>query len=129
MEVKYNGSIICLLSAQLFLIASLFNLFYCKNYIDAIVIFLLYITSILYHYNGDKFFRKIDIMVTRFAILTCIITSLFYKNILPSIFTLFVIFFYYMNFSSSPTYHALSIHLIGFFGFLALYYNKNNNNK
>lgn len=129
MEVKYTGSLICLLSAHLFLLASLFNLFYCKNYIESIAILFLYFTSLLYHYNGDiKFFRKIDIIVTRFTILLCIITSLFYKNILPTIFTLFVIFFYYMNFSNSPTYHALNIHLIGFFGFLALYYNKNNKN-
>lgn len=84
MEVKYTGSLICLLSAHLFLLASLFNLFYCKNYIESIAILFLYFTSLLYHSNGDlKYFRKIDIIVTRFTILLCIITSLFYKNILP----------------------------------------------
>ena len=48
---KYNGSNICILSSQLFLLASLFN-YYHNNIIESTSIFILYIPSIIYHYNG-----------------------------------------------------------------------------
>ena len=122
-KIDYNGSLICLISSHLFLIAALFNLIYCKNYIEGVLIYFIYITSIFYHYNGNKYMRNIDILTIRITCLVCLITSLIKQNILPALIGIFVIFFYYINLSNHPLYHALTVHLIGFFSFIALYFN------
>jgi hypothetical protein len=122
-KIYYAGSTICIISSQLFLLASLYNLFYCKKFIESLIILTLYYTSILYHYDGNKYMRYIDILVTRITIIICIIISILKKNILPIIFTLFVAIFYYIKLSSHPLYHSLTVHLPGFIGFITLYYN------
>jgi hypothetical protein len=62
--------------------------------------------------------RKIDMFITKFVILLCIMFSIFYNNIYPSIFTGFIMIEYNPN--KSNMYHAIFVHIPGFCGFIAL---------
>lgn len=107
----------CVLSSQLFLFAALFN--YNNNYVyPPYIIFSLYLSSILYHSTGNLVLRTIDILITRLTIIFCIIISINERNIYPSIFTGLVIMFYRPN--KSNLYHAIFVHIPGFFGFISL---------
>ncbi len=108
---------ICCVSSQLFLIASIINYNY-ENYWCSYYIFLMYMSSILYHSTGNIVIRKIDIFVTKFVILLCIMFSICYNNIYPSLFTGFIMIAY--NPKKSNMYHAIFVHIPGFCGFVAL---------
>jgi len=126
----YSGSYICLCSAHLFLLASIFN-YNWGNYFESIFIFALYFTSLIYHSKPKPNNKILDETVSRIAIGVSIATSLYNSNILPTIFTTLVMYMYYhspnftINTYISNIYHAICIHLIGFLGFIALYYNVN----
>jgi hypothetical protein len=135
----YNGSNICIASSHLFLLASLFN-YYHDNIIECISIFTLYITSIIYHYNGEKNififnmfnldYKLIDVYCCRLVICICMIFSLIKYNICPTLATIFISIMYYYKISYTNILHSILIHLPGAFGFFAIYYNTyyNNNN-
>ena len=139
---KYKGSNICFLSSHLFLLASLFN-YYHNNIIESISIFILYITSIIYHYNGEKTvdinlinnynniniklnYKTIDVYCCRIVISICILLSLTKYNIYPTLATLFISIMYFYEISNTNTLHSILIHLPGTLGFLAIYNNYNN---
>jgi hypothetical protein len=121
----YEGSTICLLSSQLFLLASLFHYFHCDNILETILIFSGYLTSICYHYNGNATMRLIDIWIIRIGASVCNTNSIMYNNYLPGLFTSICAFFYYMRYSSSNLYHALCVHVPAFLSFITMYFNKN----
>ena len=87
----YSGSRLCILSSHLFLLASLFN-YYHNNIIECISIFILYITSIFYHNNGESNinYKIVDEYCCRIVIIICILLSLPKYNIYPTIATLFI---------------------------------------
>ncbi len=126
----YKGSKICVLSSQLFLIASLFNYFW-GNYIESSLIFLLFMTSVSYHKKPIPLYKIIDEFMVKFSIFISIVISLYNYNILPTISTIIITYAYY----NSPDckkpctlcnlYHAVFVHFIGFLGFISIYYNKN----
>jgi hypothetical protein len=130
---KYNGSTIGVLSSHLFLLASLFNYYY-NNIIECISIFILYITSIFYHYNGENNnslninYKIIDEYCCRIVILICIILSLPKYNIYPTLATLFISIMYYNKINYTNILHSILIHLPGTLGFFSIYYNYNNHN-
>lgn len=134
-EKQYNGSNICIISSHLFLLASIFN-YYHNNIIECFSIFSLYITSIIYHYNGEKYmnivnnftldYKQIDVYCCRIVISICIILSLMKYNIYPALATLFISIMYYYKISYTNTLHSILIHLPGALGFFALYYNNIN---
>ena len=131
----YNGSTICFISSHLFLLASLFN-YYHNNIIECTSIFILYITSILYHTNGHTNetninifnYKLIDEYSCRIVISICIILSLSKYNFYPTVATLFIAIMYYYKIAYTNTLHAILIHLPGSFGFFALCYDNSNNN-
>ena len=146
----YKGSNICILSSHLFLLASIFN-YYHNNIIESISIFILYITSIIYHYNGDKTVtinininvnvinnytynhnhnhniklncKKIDVYCCRIVISICILLSLINYNIYPTLATLFISIMYFYEIAHTNILHAILIHLPGALGFFAIYNN------
>jgi hypothetical protein len=126
----YTGSKICVLSSQLFLIASLLNYIW-GNYIESITIFFLYISSFYYHKNPTPINKAIDKFMVKNAILVTVIISLYNYNIFPFISTVTLSYMYYIrsNCKKSCTicnlYHAIFIHFIAFLGFISIYYNKN----
>ena len=127
---KYYGSYICLLSSQLFLLASLFN-YYHNNIIECISIFTLYITSIFYHNNGENNqnminYKTIDIYCCRIVVFICGILSLYKYNIYPAFATLFIAIIYYYEIAYTNILHSILIHVPGSLGFFAIYYNYNN---
>jgi hypothetical protein len=129
---KYYGSYICLVSSHLFLLASLFN-YYHNNIIECISIFILYITSIFYHNNGEHNlnridYKTIDIYCCRIVIFICGILSLINYNIYPTLATLFISIMYYYDIAYTNILHAILIHLPGAVGFFTIYYNNYNNN-
>ena len=132
---KYNGSNICVLSSHLFLLASLFN-YYQNNIIESISIFILYITSIIYHYNGEKTvninainnnikvnYRIIDVYCCRIVIVICILLSLINYNIYPTLATLFISIMYFYEIAYTNILHSMLIHLPGALGFFSIYNN------
>lgn len=139
---KYIGSNICILSSHLFLLASLFN-YYHNNIIESISIFILYITSIIYHYNGEKTitinlinnhnyniniklklnYKTIDVYCCRIVISICILLSLINYNIYPTLATLFISIMYFYEVAYTNILHAILIHLPGSLGFFAIYNN------
>ena len=124
---KYHGSNICIVSSHLFLLASLFN-FYNNNIIECICIFLLYITSIFYHNNGESNlntlnYKMIDIYCCRIVVFVCGILSLSKYNIYPTLATLFIAIIYYYEIAYTNILHSILIHLPGSFGFFFIYYN------
>lgn len=124
---KYYGSYICLVSSHLFLLASLFN-YYHNNIIECISIFLLYITSIFYHNNGESNlnminYKTIDIYCCRIVVVVCGILSLSKYNIYPAFATLFIAIIYYYQIAYTNILHAILIHLPGAVGFFSIYYN------
>lgn len=128
---KYYGSYICLVSSHLFLLASLFN-YYHNNIIECISIFILYITSIFYHNNGENNlnminYKIIDIYCCRIVILICGILSLINYNIYPTLATLFISIMYYYEIAYTNILHSILIHLPGALGFFAIYFNNYNN--
>lgn len=78
----YNGSKICFITAQLFLIAGFYNIYH-RNIFIGVLILMLYISSSIYHYNGDKTAKKMDIFLIYFTSSICILISLYNKNIVP----------------------------------------------
>ena len=80
----YVGSYICMLSSHCFLFASIYN-FTWKNYIECIMIFCVYVSSINYHTVPTPRSKIIDEFFVRFMLLLGVIISLFYKilNLLP----------------------------------------------
>jgi hypothetical protein len=84
-EKIYNGSKICLLSAQLFLIAGIYNIYH-KNIIIGFLLLLLYISSSIYHYNGNHTAKNIDIVVVYISSCICILISLYNRNLIPLFF-------------------------------------------
>ena len=126
----YNGSKICVLSSNLFLIASLFN-FIWSNYIECSLIFLLFMTSVSYHKNPSPLYKIIDEFMVKFTIFICVVLSLYNCNILPTISTILIFYTYYnrpnchMSCTSCNLYHAIFVHFIGFLGFMSIFYNKN----
>ena len=126
---KYNGSNIGILSSHLFLLASLFN-YYHNNIIECISIFILYITSIFYHNNGESNinYKIVDEYCCRIVIIICILLSLPKYNIYPTIATLFISIMYYNNLNYTNILHSILIHLPGSLGFFSIYYNYNFSN-
>ena len=144
----YKGSNICILSSHLFLLASLFN-YYHNNIIESISIFMLYITSIIYHYNGEKTvninllnnynyndnhnhnhiiklnlnYKTLDVYCCRIVISICILLSLINYNIYPTLATLFISIMYFYEIAHTNILHAILIHLPGALGFFAIYNN------
>ena len=139
---KYNGSNICILSSQLFLLASLFN-YYHNNIIESTSIFILYITSIIYHYNGEKTIyinlinnniiklnyktKTIDVYCCRFVIFICMILSLINYNIYPTLATLFISIIYFYELAYTDILHSILIHIPATLGLFSIYNNTNNN--
>ena len=126
----YEGSYICVLSAQLFLVAAICNYNWC-NYFESSIIFLVYITSIYYHKNPTILNKVIDEYMARITVLVSISSSLYYYNIFPSIFTSTMAYMYFnapkfqMNSHISNLYHAICVHIPCFLGLMSLYYNTN----
>lgn len=140
---KYNGSNICILSSHLFLLASLFN-YYHNNTIESISIFILYITSFIYHYNGEKTIniinnnniklnykpKIIDLYCCCSISLICILLSLknynttLNYNLYPTFFILFISIMYYYGIAHTNILHAILIHLPG--SLACFIYNINN---
>jgi len=125
----YKGSKICLLSSQLFLIASLFNCIW-ENYVESFSIFAMYMTSINYHKKPTPINKFVDECMVKFAIFVCIVISLYNYNICPTISTLLISYYYYnrpeckIACSICNIYHSLFVHYIGFLGFISIYFNK-----
>ena len=136
-EKTYNGSNICLLSSHLFLLSSLFN-YYHNNIIESFSIFSLYITSIFYHYYGEKTaclfnmfnidYKLLDVYCCHIVIFICSILSLMKYNMYPTLATIFIIIMYNNKISYTNTLHAILVHLPGALGFISIYYNNTNNN-
>ena len=126
----YEGSYICVLSGQLFLVAAICNYNWC-NYFESSIIFLVYITSTYYHKNPTILNKVIDEYMARITVLVSISSSLYYYNIFPSIFTSTMAYMYFnapkfqMNSHISNLYHAICVHIPCFFGLMSLYYNTN----
>jgi hypothetical protein len=126
----YKGSYICVLSAQLFLVAAICNYNWC-NYFESSIIFLVYITSIYYHKNPTILNKIIDEYMARITVIVSISSSLYYYNIFPSIFTSIMAYMYFnapkfqMNSHISNLYHALCVHIPCFLGLMSLIYNTN----
>lgn len=126
----YNGSKICVLSSQLFLIASLFNYMW-GNYIESSLIFLLFMTSVSYHKKPIPLYKNMDDFMVKFSIFISIVISLYNYNIFPTISTVIITYAYYnrpdckIPCSICNIYHAIFVHFIGFLGFMSIYYNKN----
>ena len=126
---KYEGSKICIVSSQLFLIASLFN---CTlgNYIESFAIFALYMTSASYHKKPTYANKIMDGYMVNFSIFISIVISLYHYNVFPTLATIILATAYYNkpdckdNCSHCNLYHAVCVHFIGFLGFIAIYYNK-----
>ena len=78
----------------------------------------MYISSTIYHSTGNMVIRKIDMFITKLAILLCIMISICNKNIYPSLFTGFIMTAYNPN--KSNMYHVIFVHIPGFCGFIAL---------
>jgi len=108
---------ICCVSSQLFLIASIINYNY-ENYWCSYYISLMYVSSTIYHSTGNMTIRKIDIFITKFVILLCIMFSIKYNNIYPSFCTGFIMIVY--NLKKSNMYHAIFVHIPAFCGFISL---------
>jgi len=124
---KYCGSYICILSAQLFLLASICN-FYWKNYIECIIIFIMYISSVNYHIIPTLQNKAIDEFLVKINMSIGIIISLYYYNVLPTLCAMLIIYMYYleirkfrfvMNSIKSNIYHSIFIHFIAFLGFMS----------
>jgi hypothetical protein len=113
----YKLNNFCVLTSQLFLLASIFN-YYNNYFYSSYSIFSLYCTSVLYHTTNNILFRKIDVFITKLTIFLCIIISINDKNIYPSLFTSFIIISYNRN--KSHLYHSLLVHIPGFLGFISL---------
>jgi hypothetical protein len=129
---KYYGSYICLISSHLFLLASLFN-YYHNNIIECISIFILYITSIFYHNNGEHNlnminYKTIDIYCCRIVVVICGVLSLYKYNIYPAFATLFISIMYYYEIAYTNILHSILIHLPGAVGLFAIYYNNYTSN-
>jgi len=126
----YKGSYICVFSAQLFLIAAICNFTWC-NYLESSIIFLVYITSIYYHKNPTYINKVIDEYMARITVVVSISSSLYYYNILPSIFTSIMAYMYFnapkfkINSYISNLYHAICVHIPCFLGLMSLFYNTN----
>lgn len=142
----YNGSKICVLSSQLFLIAGIYNIYY-KNINLGILILLLYFSSTIYHSDGNELARNIDLFVVFIIIFVAIYWSYKYKNKFPVIMLLIVGIIYVNNNNHilqllknkskhnlrddeyhiyDYIYHSI-IHIIAFISFLVLVKIKNNN--
>jgi hypothetical protein len=138
----YNGSKICFVTSQLFLIAGLYNIYH-KNIFIGVLILMLYISSSIYHYNGDKNAQKMDIFLIYFTGSLCILISLYNKNIIPLLILIVTGLLYKHNNNSilqkikkeykykthdneyhifDNLYHTL-VHLTAFIGTLTLIYN------
>jgi len=126
----YKGSYICVFSAQLFLIAAICNFTWC-NYLESSIIFLVYIISIYYHNKPTCINKIIDEYMARITVVVSILSSLYYYNILPSIFTSIMAYMYFnspkfqINSYISNIYHAICVHIPCFLGLISLYYNTN----
>jgi hypothetical protein len=120
-ETDYDGSKICLLSSQLFLIAAIYHIYYTKNYIVATGIILVYLTSCLYHGTGKG--RKLD-MCSNISMMI-LFSIVLYKNnnTLPLVFCFMSVIGYCYNKKINDKnrqyyYHCLFVHIpvvIGFF--------------
>ena len=124
---NYVGSRICVLSSQLFLVASIYK-FKWGNYIECISIFLLYLSSIMYHKKPTHKNKKLDEFFVKINICTSIIISLFQYNIIPPICIIILSYMYYLNEKRiklkinsilSNLYHAIFIHFVAFIGFMS----------
>ena len=126
----YTGSKICMLSTQLFLIASLHN-FNWGNYIESVTIYFLYITSWYYHSNPTPINKAIDEFMVKTTIIVTVVISLYNYNILPFVCTIILSYMYYKRpdykipCTICNLYHASCVHFIAFLGFISIYYNKN----
>ena len=141
-EKIYNGSKICLITSQLFLIAGIYNIYH-KNFLLGILIILLSIASSLYHYDGNKKAKQFDIFMIYFTGSVCILISLYNKNIIPLLILIIAGFLYKNNNNiflqklkdkskiKTPNnethlydniYHIF-VHLTAFIGTLTLIYN------
>ena len=137
----YNGSKICFITSHLFLIAGLYNIYH-KNIFLGVLLIMVYISSCIYHYDGDELAKKMDIFMVYFACSICILLSLYNRNIVPLIILVIAGTLYKHNNNfilillknkleiSSHTeydiidniYHSI-IHIIAFLGSLTLIYN------
>jgi hypothetical protein len=137
----YNGSKICFITSHLFLIAGLYNIYH-KNIFLGVLLVMVYISSCIYHYDGDELAKKMDIFMVYFACSICILLSLYNRNIVPLIILVIAGTLYKHNNNfilillknkleiSSHTeydiidniYHSI-IHIIAFLGSLTLIYN------
>jgi hypothetical protein len=138
----YKGSKICFATSHLFLIAGLYNIYH-KNILIGVLLLMLYISSCMYHYNGDNLAKKMDIFIIYFATSICIMISLYNRNLVPLVILIITGILYKYNNNSflkyfksqsqiktpineyhifDNLYHTL-IHLTGFIGTLTLIYN------
>ncbi len=103
---------------------------------------MVYISSCIYHYDGDELAKKMDIFMVYFGCSICILLSLYNRNIVPLIILVIAGTLYKHNNNfilmllknkleiSSHTeydiidniYHSI-IHIIAFLGSLTLIYN------
>lgn len=83
MENKiYNGSAICVLTSQLFLIAGIYNIYY-KNIVFGILLICVYLSSTIYHCKGNEIARRIDLFVIFIMIIASFYYSYYYKDRFP----------------------------------------------
>ena len=74
---EYKCSKICVLSSQIFLIASLFNCI-CGNYIESLIIFILYMISSYYHKNPTHINKILDEYIVKLTMFIINIISLYH---------------------------------------------------
>lgn len=124
---NYFGSFISILSSHLFLFASLCYYYWGKK-IESIVLFIIYLFSINYHMIPTQSNKAMDELLVKITMCISIIISLFYYNILPTIFSIALCCMYYLeakylkltyNTNLSNAYHAIFIHFIGFLAIMS----------
>lgn len=126
-EKEYKGSNILFTSSHLFLFSSLFG-FYIGNWKLSIGMFIVYLTSIYYHYQGGKERKMID--MTSNIILGLYYSYQFYKEkiYLPGIIGLLVIGMY-IGVKKIEEYkenhemnHFIFVHIPIYLGFMYIQY-------
>ena len=107
----YEGSYICVLSGQLFLVAAICN-YNWGNYIESSIIFLVYIKSIYYHKHPTIINKFLDEYMARITVFTSIMSYMYFNA--PK---------FQLNSHISNLYHAICVHIPCFLGLMSLYYN------
>jgi hypothetical protein len=117
----YTGSLICVISSHLFLVAAGCN-YYLECHVAGYLLFLLYLTSVYYHARPGPVLCIVDRSTCLTTITYLNVTA---ENSLPFFYTLLVAYLYAwatrmpVNRTQSNLFHAFAIHFIGFCGFLS----------